>query len=155
MDSFAATAMLSVLLNLLLISSRVFLGLAVYNDAMARHLNSAMMWAIFSGIFGPIPAIIYLLVIRPESNNNMLCPRCGRKIPLGFQICPICKAPIEPGAVFDTPEMQSRRKKAKLFLIIAIVTFALYIVSSIAFLVLMLTSNVGNGVSYNFRLNLL
>lgn len=131
-------------ISLLSLLTNVFLGLAIYNDAKSWGCDNAVMWAVLSGVFGLIPAIIYL-VIRSDSSSKMKCPVCGNKIAKGSQFCPVCSNPVPPVAI-DYAAAAESKKRAKLFLILMIVAFVLSIVVA----VVGMSSIIAGSMMYNY-----
>lgn len=103
---------------LLLILAHVFLGLAVYHDAKSWNSESAVMWGLLCGLFGLVPAIIYL-VIRGDAKGTIKCPQCHSKVPYGLPNCPFCQLPVSMMKMVSPEESQRRAKLAKTFLILA------------------------------------
>ena len=57
-----AIIIIAIFLVIAAILAQIFLGLAVYHDAKSKGNSSAGMWGVLTGVFGWIPAIIYLCV---------------------------------------------------------------------------------------------
>ena len=108
------------LYTILLCAGKVFLGLAVYNDAKARNMDTATMWGVLTGFFVLIPAIIYL-VIRSDNKNSVRCPRCTAQIFNGMPVCPVCQLPVTMIPSLNPAEIAKRKKSAKGFLIASII----------------------------------
>lgn len=138
----------------LMIALRIFLALAVYNDAEANYISKPKLWAVLCGIFVAIPGIIYLLTVRREAKNSIMCPHCARKIPKDVRICPVCRVELEPGAAFVGKETAARQKKAKIFTVLLIVCAALLMILLIInFFYGLMNFNLDGG-SYRFTVNL-
>lgn len=130
------------LLTIVSVLSSVFLGLAVYNDAKSWNCDNAVMWGLLSGIIGFIPAIVYL-VIRSDAKGKVKCPRCGNKLPVGMQFCPLCQTPIGLILAVNEAEELRLKNKAKNYLIFMIICIVLTIILSIAFMSFWITGMTG------------
>ena len=56
----------------LMITGKVFLALAVYQDARSRYNNNALMWGLLVGFFDLIPAIVYLCLRKNLGSGPIL-----------------------------------------------------------------------------------
>ena len=64
-----AIIVIVIFLAIAAILAQIFLGLAVYHDAKSKGNSSSGMWGVLTGVFGWIPAIIYLCVRNKELFN--------------------------------------------------------------------------------------
>lgn len=137
MSALAGVGALYLLVMVVNIAACVFLGLSVYNDAKSWNCNSAVMWGILCGFFTLIPSIIYL-VIRSNSASMVVCPRCRNKLPKGTQFCNICQSPIMQTGMMPDETVFAYKKRAKLFLILMIVSYVLVFILFIAMVMMSL-----------------
>ena len=130
---FGLTYIFTLFIMALGILSSVFLGLCVYNDALSKSRNDGVMWALLCGFLGLIPSIIYLFV-RKDPPTSLPCYNCGYPSHPQIYCCPNCNAqkPLWPPVNEFT---ESKKKKAKNFLIATIVMWAASVVSVIVFVV--------------------
>lgn len=133
---------LMALYAILVYAGQLFLGLAVYNDAKARNIDMATLWGVLTGFFGFIPAIIYL-VLRSGNKNSIKCPRCSSQIFNGMPVCPVCQLPVNAVPSLNPAEIMKRRKRAKGFLIAAIVFIVISFLCAFGFVLLPLLSSFG------------
>ena len=84
-----AIIIIAIFLVIAAILAQIFLGLAVYHDAKSKGNSSAGMWGVLTGVFGWIPAIIYLCVRSSASQRIIQCTTCGFAIPVSAPGCPI------------------------------------------------------------------
>ena len=123
------------------IAVNVLLALAAYQDARARGNQNATMWGVLIGILGWIPGIIYLCTRNSARKQMMACPNCGAWHPVSVPNCPQCGVYNTYSYPFCNPETQVAARKAKRFLIAAIIVFGsaiiLLILSIILFAVMM------------------
>jgi hypothetical protein len=82
----------------------IFLLIAiwVYRDAEKRG-SSGVLWLLLVLITGIIGLIIWLVVRPPiggkpkqQSDQDRMCPSCGRHIPMDAQVCPYCGKDFRP-----------------------------------------------------------
>ena len=85
-----AIIIIAIFLVIAAILAQIFLGLAVYHDAKSKGNSSAGMWGVLTGVFGWIPAIIYLCVRSSASQRIIQCTTCGFAIPASAPGCPNC-----------------------------------------------------------------
>ena len=85
-----AIIVIAIFLVIAAILAQIFLGLAVYHDAKSKGNSSAGMWGVLTGVFGWIPAIIYLCVRNSASQRIIQCTTCGFAIPASAPGCPNC-----------------------------------------------------------------
>ena len=85
-----AIIVIVIFLAIAAILAQIFLGLAVYHDAKSKGNSSSGMWGVLTGVFGWIPAIIYLCVRNSSSQRIIQCTTCGFAIPASAPGCPNC-----------------------------------------------------------------
>ncbi len=130
--------------------SNIFLGLAVYHDGKAKGNSNAGMWGVLSGIFGWIPAVIYLCVRHNAANRFIQCFSCGFAMPANAPGCPNCNQANPYAQQFYGPLVEQHKKKAKGFLIAFICCCAAAILLAIAVIVLAVLFAGATGYSYYY-----
>ncbi len=113
-----------IILLLIAVGSGVLLGLCVYNDAMYRRSENAVMWAVLSGFFQPA-ALIYLILHLVEIHKPLRCIQCGEFLVPESRFCMRCGKQL----FIPTPEqIQMYDKRRRLFLWLWIASIALVII---------------------------
>ena len=120
-----------ILVSVVAIAAQVLLGLATYNDAMARGNSDPVMWGVLVGILGWIPGIVYLCVRNNSANRLMVCPQCGFAHRIAEPFCPQCRIQNSYSMPFQNPLAPQQAHRAKLLLIWAIVAYAVVVVVTI------------------------
>lgn len=142
-----AIIIIAIFLAIAAILAQIFLGLAVYHDAKSKGNSSSGLWGVLTGVFGWIPAIIYLCVRNSASQRIIQCTTCGFAIPASAQGCPNCNHANPYAQQFYGPFVEQSKKRAKGFLIAAICCYAALILLIIAIVVVVVTV-VGNYYYY-------
>ena len=131
-----AIIVIVIFLAIAAILAQIFLGLAVYHDAKSKGNSSSGMWGVLTGVFGWIPAIIYLCVRNSSSQRIIQCTTCGFAIPASAPGCPNCNHANPFAQQFYGPFVEQSKKRAKGFLIAAICCYAALILLIIAIVVI-------------------
>ena len=131
-----AIIVIVIFIGIAAILSHVFLGLVVYHDAKAKGNSNSGMWGVLSGIFGWIPAIIYLCLRNSAAQKIIQCVTCGFAIPANAPGCPNCNHANPFAQQFYGPFVEQTKKKAKGFLIAFICCYAAVILLAIAIAVI-------------------
>lgn len=131
-----AIIIIGILIGITALLSHIFLGLAVYNDARSKGNSNSGMWGVLSGIFGWIPAIIYLCIRNNAAQRIIQCTTCGFTIPANAPGCPNCNHANPFAQQFYGPFVDQFRKKAKGFLIAFICCYAAVILLVIAIVII-------------------
>lgn len=139
----------------------ILIALAIWNDAKAQNNKYATMWALLTGFFGWIPAVIYLCVRKNQAGSIVprpICMNCRAPLFPGQMHCQYCGAPvyqINPANIpnFCFPEEAAKRmKRAKIFLIVGIILVAASIVlpavSTVAEMIMIFTESEFGGLYY-------
>lgn len=118
---------------LFILGGQLLVGLAVYHDAKARHVDMATIWGVLTGFFGWLPAVIYL-AIRPGTAvpQSEKCPRCSARIFEGMPACPACGLPSSMVPALDPAQIARHHKLAKRCLIFGVIMIVLCILSAAA-----------------------
>lgn len=135
----------------LMITGKVFLALAVYQDARSRYNNNALMWALLVGFFDLIPAIVYLCLRKNPGNGPVLCPSCALYYAPFSGACPRCGAPNPAVYMNAYSDLMAAHKKAKTYLAVAIAAWGLAIVAMVvlaALAVLLAAGSAAHSYSY-------
>lgn len=113
-----------IILALIAIGSGILLALCVYNDAMYRRDENAVMWAVLSGFF-QLAALIYLILHFVEKHKPMRCIQCGEFLVPDSRFCMRCGRQL----FVPAPEqLQMYDKRRRLFFWLWIASIALVIV---------------------------
>lgn len=115
------------------VAGTVLIALSVYNDAKSKWNPNAAMWAVLVGLLGLIPGIIYLCTRNEPLRRIYVCQNCGWGNPLSARQCGHCGTVL----YYPTEETFRLQKKAKTFLIIGIILWALAIIGMICVMVYM------------------
>lgn len=114
------------LLSLLELARRILLGMTVLKDAQSKNNQNAVAWAVVCGIFGIIPAIVYLFFRNNGQNRLMPCSQCGFLHRALEPYCPNCHVQnVYAQAYVSTPQTVQFQNAAKRFLIATLIFFAL------------------------------
>lgn len=138
-----------IIFGLLFLTAHILFAIAVYNDAQAKGNNDASMWGILVGVFGWIPAIIYLCIRNNSRNKLIICPNCGFTHRIGDFNCPQCGVANPFSQQFANPMTDMYKARAKKLLIAAIIIWAVAIILFVISLVCFLSSVV-NMHNYSF-----
>lgn len=142
-----AIIIVAVFIFIAAILAQVFLGLAVYNDAKAKGNSNPGMWGVLTGIFGWIPAVIYLCTRNSAAQRIIQCTYCGFTIPANAPGCPNCNNANPFAQQFFGPEVKACKKRGKGFLIAAICMYAALILLVITIVVIVVAAV---GTSYYY-----
>lgn len=117
------------LLSILELIRRVLLGTTVYKDAQSKNNQNAVAWAVVSGIFGIIPAIVYLFFRNNGQNHFMPCSQCGFMHRASEPYCPNCHVQnVYAHAYVPTQQTAQFQKAAKGLFIATLIFFALELI---------------------------
>ena len=108
-----AIIVIVIFLAIAAILAQIFLGLAVYHDAKSKGNSSSGMWGVLTGVFGWIPAIIYLCVRNSSSQRIIQCTTCGFAIPASAPGCPNCNHANPFAQQFYGPFVEQSKKRAQ------------------------------------------
>lgn len=128
----------------LMITGKVFLALAVYQDARSRYNNNALMWGLLVGFFDLIPAIVYLCLRKNLGSGPILCPSCALYYAPFSGACPRCGAPNPAVHMNAYTDLMAAHKKAKNYLTVAIVAWGLVIVATIVLMLITVFAAIGS-----------
>lgn len=130
-------------LNLLNFTARIlfsiYLGAAVYKDAIENKYENAKLWGILVIFFNFIPLIIYIILRQKKEKEMTICKHCGQMVSKKYPICMYCKQPIGDG---ENKAFIS--KDVKNYLIIATVFFVIHKVIS-----MILTLDMSRSIHYH------
>lgn len=135
----------AIFLIIAVILAQIFLGLTIYYDAKSKGNCNAGMWGGLTGVFGLIPAIIYLCVRNSASQRIIQCATCGFAILENASGCPNCNHPNPFAQQFYGPFVELSKKRAKDFLIAAICCFAVLI---LLIIIIVVAAFVGHSYYY-------
>ena len=136
MEIFTQMMVPLAVVSVISIASAVMLALCVYYDAASKNNSNAVLWAVLSGVFGVLVAIIYVIVQAVSKPKTIYCVSCGNIIPSNFPSCPVCGAMAMVNGKYITPEQKAKyTKRRTLFLVLFIVSYVIvFVVSMVVFM---------------------
>lgn len=106
---------------------RVFMTLAVYNDAKSKSIEKKSLFTVLTVFFPVLVPIIYIIVRSSlKTTAPKLCPVCSLTVAPAYKYCPNCNSANLIS--YEVNNCKKYKKNSKIFVITAII---LYIVSSI------------------------
>lgn len=137
--------------GLLCLLAQILIAIAVYNDAMAKGNSEPVMWGVLTGLFGLIPAIIYLCVRNSNRNRLIVCQNCGFTHRISELNCPQCGIANPFAQQFSNPLTEIHKNRAKKLLIAGIIIWVVAFIVLIISLVWFLTAVVNTpGLAYAY-----
>ena len=126
---------ISVLASIANILTKVFLPLAIYNDAKAHYNKNTTLYTVLAVFFPLIAGIVYMVVRNnPDQVDYTLlaknCLNCGSPCNGAEFMCHNCGSSQFTDA-YGNEDTDARKKKAKGFMIGAIICYSLGIILGI------------------------